>query len=195
MSKRNHRGSGLKLLFAAALLTAGFLSYGCGSGVRLMQCTGNCISVGGWISFSENVGSISAYSFYETREVDPNVYAHDSSSTPTGTITVTLGSGATVTYSGNLYLDTSTTVTPTTSGHTVLVYRPVDPSGLQSFIDQYKSQATSVDVNTTVKLVDVSGGSASSSVVDLKGNYDSSLNYLGSVNSTPPSYEPFNQDV
>lgn len=180
----------------AAVLLLGLVAIGCDSGTYLQPChTTRCVGGGIWISFSRGISSVNAWSIYETREVDPNVYTHDSNSTPTGSITVTLGDGSTVTYSGNLYLDTGTTVAPTTAGHTVLVYRPVDPSGLQAFIDQYKDQATSVDINSLINLKDISDGSVSASVVDFKTHYNSDLDYIGSANSTPPSYEPLNQDV
>lgn len=183
------------MAFVAVILLS-LLATGCDSGTYLQPChTTRCIGGGVWVSFSHSISSVNAWSIYETREVDPDVYAHDSSSTPTGTITVTLNNGSTVNYSGNLYLDTGTSVAPTRSGHTVLVYRPTDPSGLQAFIDQYKDQAASVNINSLIKLEDVSDGLVSSSVVDFKTHYNSALNYVGSANSTPPSYEPFNQDI
>jgi len=168
-------------------------SMGCGKRLYLDPCDmsgtpGICGGVG--VSFDQGLSSVNAWSIYETREVDPNVYAHDSGYTPNGTIRVTLANGGVVSYHGSLYLDTSTSVAPTTSGHQVLVYRPSDPSSLQNFINQYKDAAASVDIDTMVRLRDISGGSVGSSIVDAKGNYNSNPSYIGSVNSTPPTYEP-----
>lgn len=196
MNDRNyHSNFPLRLLGFAILTLCGLLTAACDSSPYLSPCTTRCVEGGIRVSFQQNLGSVSAWSLYETHEVDPNVYAHDSTSTPTGTMSVTLTNGSTVTYSGNLYLDTSTTVTPTTSGYDVLVYRPVDPSGLQAFIDQYKDTADSVAITTKVRLKDISGGTVSSSVVDFKANYETNLEYVGSVNSVPPSYDPLNKDV
>lgn len=185
-----------RLLSVLTLVVLGLLASGCKKGVFLQPChTTRCIAGGVSIGFSENIGSVSAWSLYETREVDPNIYAHDGTSTPTGTVKVALANGSSVTYTGPLYLDTSTYIAPTTAGHTVLVYRPADPNGLQAFIDQYKEQAISTEIDTLVKLADVSDGSISSSMIDFKANYSGNLEYIGSVRSSPPSSDPFNQDV
>lgn len=190
---RLHSGAfGIAILALFALV-----SFGCKAGGTLVPCQGNCVAGVGWIKFSEDIGSINAWSIYETREVDPNVYTHDSNSQPTGTVTVTLANGSTVNYTGNLSLDTSTQPAPTTPGHNVLVYRPSDPAGLQAFIDQYRDQAVSTDISSTVQLRDISGGSVQTTTVDFKANYNSNLGYMGSVTGTPPSYSGgvFNKDV
>lgn len=190
---RNLAPSRVLLIPVLAVLMLGFA--GCEKFITTQQCTGTCVNIGVGVRFSENVESINAWSIYETREVDASLYAHDPTSTPSGTIAVTLSSGATLSYNTTLFLDTSTVVSPTTSGHTVLVYRPTNPAALQDFIDQYQGQATSVDINTSVTLSDVSGGSGESTVVDVKGNYNSDLNYIGSVSLTTMSGDPFNKDL
>lgn len=176
------------ILGLSILVVLCLTSSACKKGAHLVPCIGNCVAGVGWVSFNDNLGSINAWSIYETREVDPNVYEPDSNAQPTGTITVTLTSGSTVNYSGNLQLDTSTQVNPTTPGHLVLVYRPADPGGLQDFIDQYKDQAIDTDISTNVQLRDVSGGAVETTTVDFKASYNSNLGYLGSVTGSPPSY-------
>lgn len=196
MHKQSVRSSRvLRLASLAILACLVLLSSGCRKGAYLQPCGNKCVRGGVWVSFSQSVSSVNAWSVYETREVDPNVYAHDPTRTPMGVVSVTLNNGSTVTYSGALVLDTSTSVSPTTSGHSVLVYRPANPSGLQAFINQYKDQAVSVDIDTAIDLKDISNGAVESSVVDFKANYNGTLSYIGSMSSTPPSGGPFNQDL
>jgi hypothetical protein len=132
---------------------------------------------------------LDASTFYETREVDPAIYAPSPNATATGTVTLTLNSGATVSYSTNLYYDSTTTLSPFTSGHKVLVYRPVNTASLQSFINQYKSQTQDFSVETSIPLLDISGGNANTSTVDARGRHNAVIDYYGSVNTEPPSHE------
>jgi hypothetical protein len=123
---------------------------------------------------------------YETREVDPNVYAPDSSQGAWATVTLTLRSGATMSHSQALYYDDSTYVAPVTPGNRVLVYRPVDPAAAQSLIDHYRSQTADYSVTTDIPLQDISDGSVDSSRVDAQGHYNSTTGYLGSAFTRPP---------
>lgn len=131
--------------------------------------------------------AIDANTLYETREVDPRVYAPDPDATAVSTLTVTLTSGAVVSYSTKLYYDSSTTLTSHTPGYQVLVYRPVNTASLQSFINQYRSQAAELSFDTSIPLKDVSNGSVDSSPVDAQGRYNATINYIGTVAVRPPS--------
>jgi hypothetical protein len=132
---------------------------------------------------------IDANTLYETREVDPSVYAPDPNATATSTVTVTLTSGATVSYATNLYYDSSMALSPVTPGYKVLVYRPVNPASLQSFIKQYQSQTAEFSTDSTIPLKDISGGNTASSPVDVRGRYNTRLEYIGTVNTEPPSWD------
>ncbi len=179
------------LLSLIALLTLAISLAACSRRVEASPCTGPsgqpaiCVHV--VITKAATTEPLDASTFYETREVDPSVYAPDSSATSTGTITVTLTSGATVSYSTNLYYDSTTTLSPVTAGYRVLVYRPVNTASLQSFINQYKSQTQDFSVESSMPLTDISGGGTGSSTIDARGRYNSILDYHGSVNTEPPS--------
>jgi hypothetical protein len=168
------------------------LTGGCSRGLAGWDCRSpsgaatRCVGLRLTFKSSE---SFDAWSIFETREVDPAVYDHDPETTSVGTLKITLNTGAVVSHSQALYRDLGTTVQPVTPGYRVLVYRPANPAALQNFINQYKAQAVSAEINTTVSLRDVSNGTVSSSVVDTQGRYNSSLEYIGSVVTEPPARE------
>lgn len=124
------------------------------------------------IDVKDSLSGIDPHAAYITREVDPAVLAPDSSVTPTGTVTLTLNTGATVSLSQDLSLDPSTQVSATTPGHRVYVYRPADPASIQAFINQYQATTTAADVTSTVAFTDLSGGTVTSTRVDFQGGYN-----------------------
>lgn len=124
------------------------------------------------IDVKDSLSGIDPHAAYITREVDPAVLAPDSSVSPTGTVTLTLNTGATVSLSQNLYLDPSTQVVATTPGHHVYVYRPSDPASIQNFLNQYQATTTAADVSSTVAFTDLTGGTVTSTRVDFQGGYN-----------------------
>lgn len=130
--------------------------------------------------------SASANSIFETREVDPNVLANDGGYPHSGTVILTLDDGTTVSYSGSLYYDSNTAVTPANSGHVALAYRPSNPVALQSFLDQYWSRAVTARVISTVGIRTVSSASTYTTV-DVQSSVDGQLQYIGTGSLTTPS--------
>lgn len=146
-----------------------------------------CVKV--TVSFAHSGSTISEGSLFQTREVDPTVYDNATGANHVGTIKLTLNSGATVSHSQNLVLDSGTSVAPITSGYDVLVYRPGNLSALSDFIDTYESQTSSVEIVSTIVLSDVSNGTVEDSVVDAQGHHSSNYDYHGSVTTSVPSFE------
>lgn len=147
------------------------------------------------IEFENETNSVSANSVFQTREVDPNVFTNDPNYTHSGIVTLTLENGSTVSHSQNLYYDSGTSVAPITSGHVALAYRPVNPSALQSFLDQYWSQTVSATVTAVVRLRDISDGTVSSTTVDVQASANAQTEYIGSSSVTPPSTTRLQQDL
>lgn len=176
----------LALMLGLALLLAA-----CKTTVTTYPCRapsgGTTQCVGVVITKAATAETLDASTFYETREVDPTVYGPDTTSPATGTLTLTLTSGGTVTYPQNLYYDSATTIAPYTPGYKVLVYRPANPAALQGFINQYKAQTAEFAIDTTIPLLDISSGSVDSSTVDAQGRYNSTIVFHGTVNTEPPS--------
>jgi hypothetical protein len=176
----------LMLLFIALLFLAA-----CESTVTSSPCvtpsgrTGVCVRVR--VTKAAPSENLNASTLYETREVDPNVYAPDPSAVAASTLTVTLQSGAVVTFTANLYYDSSTTLSPHTPGYQVLVYRPSNPTALQSFVDQYRSQTAEFSLDTSIPLKDLSNGSVTSSPVDTQLRHNATIDYIGTVTTRPPS--------
>lgn len=174
------------LVALVALLALGSLSCRKKVTITTEPCTGPsgapaiCVKV---IVKYSSAGSVNAWSMYETREVDPDLLAPELNSTPTGSVAITLESGNVVTHSGSLYYDSGTNPPPVRSGYDVLAYRPSDPSALQSFIDQYKDQATSATVAVNVMLRDISS-SSSTTPVDVQASNEGDLDYVGSASAS-----------
>lgn len=146
-----------------------------------------CVKV--TVTFAKSTSSISEDSLFQTREVDPTVYTNAAGATHVGTMKLTLNSGATVSHSQNLVLDSGTSVAPITWGYDVLVYRPGNLAALSDFIDTYEAQTSSVEIVSTVVLSDVSNGTTENSVVDAQGHHSSTLDYHGSVTTSVPSFD------
>jgi hypothetical protein len=145
-----------------------------------------CVSGGVAISFS-TADPFDAYRLVITREVDPNDLAYQGGAA-SGVVTVTLNNGSTVTYSDGLVYSSSESgaIPPVTSGYRVYAFVPADKAGLQAFIDRYKSQATSVDVDTVVALADISDGTQQSTPVDVQGKDRGTRDYIGTVSASLP---------
>lgn len=142
----------------------------------------------------ERLEKTSAPSVYETREVDPDLLGNDPNYPHRGTVTLTLNDGSTVSYSQDLYYDSSTVVGAVTSGHTALAYRAVDPAGLQNFLDQYEGRVASVQTHSRVGLLDFSSDSTSTTV-DCQGSADNETTYIGTAGVTTTSNDPFQKDL
>lgn len=185
----------LSSLFLLAVTLAPLAFAGsCNRSVKAGPCVdpqGNpavCVEV--TVTFAHSTStSISEDSLFQTREVDPTVYANASGANHVGTLKLTLDSGATVSHSQNLVYDSGTSVAAVTSGYDVLAYRPSDLAALSNFIDTYESQTSSVEIVTSVVLSDVSNGTVEDSVVDAQGHHSSTLDYHGSVTTSVPSFD------
>lgn len=173
-------------VFAALLV-------GCSGSVSVSADQDGKWSIEGTVSWENGLSQTSAQSVYETREVDPNLLANNSSYPHSGTVTLTLNDGSTVSYTQSLYYDSSTVVSPVTAGNVALVYRPVDPAALQSFLDQYEGQVASASTYTDVGLLDISGESTSTTV-DVQAFANSDSTYVGTGSLTTTSGEPFQKD-
>lgn len=130
-----------------------------------------------------------ATELFETREVDPLVYDEDPSGAPTFAVRATMPSGASVTFTGALVRDPETQVAPTQPGYQVLVFRPANPSALQEFIDQYWDVVSSFSIESSVSLIDVSGGETRATQIHMQVSGPQGVEYLGSVSWSPPSYK------
>lgn len=182
----------LAILPVVALLTYACIS---STGIRFEKKAdgGEVIEVTFEFEPEEGEESEAASSVFETREVDPNLYANDPDHPHSGTLTLTLDDGTTVSHSQGLYYDSTTAVSPVTSGHEALAYRPVNPSALQSFLDQYWSRATSAKVTTRVGLQDLSTESTSTTV-DIQASAHDQLQYVGTGSVTTSGSGPLQKD-
>lgn len=180
------------LVISILAVAAAFL-VGCSGSVSVTADQDGKWSIEGTVSWEDGLSQTSAQSVYETREVDPNLLANDSSYPHSGTLTLTLNDGSTVSYTQSLYYDSSTVVSPVTAGNVALVYRPVDPAALQDFLDRYDGQVASAYTQTDVGLLDVSG-EATSTAVDVQAFANSDRTYVGTGSLTTTSGEPFQKD-
>lgn len=136
-----------------------------------------------------------ANSIFETREVDASLLANNPGYPHSGTITLFLDDGTTVSHSQGLQYDSSTSVAPVRSGHQALVYRSVNTAALQSFLDQYWHRTVSYRIDTVVGLQDISS-SSETTIVDVQGSAESQLQYIGSGSlATEGGGGPFQKDL
>ncbi len=166
------------------LVLLAFSAAACKRRVYIENCStpgSVCGAAGVTISFS-TAEPFDASRLVVTREVDPGHLAYQGGAA-IGVVSVTLNTGQTVSYSGGLVYSASWSgsFNPVTSGNRVYAFIPADRPGLQAFIDQYRSRAVSLDLDTVVAMGDVSDGSQTSTIIDAQGEDRGSRDYIGSV--------------